>query len=179
MRTLALTVLLLAPAAAAAPDGEKAADFTLADVSGKSHTLSTHKDMKAIALIFMGVECPRSVAAEPRLDDLAKKYAGKVAFFAIDSNRNESAKQIADHCAQRDFKMTMLKDEGGKVATLYSVEVQPTAILLDSALTIRYRGLIDDHKTEEFVRNHYLRDAIDAVLEGKEVAKKSTDPADR
>ncbi|HLF94264.1 MAG TPA: redoxin domain-containing protein [Planctomycetota bacterium] len=174
MRLTTLLALLCFPAAAL--DDAKAPDFTLKDVSGKSHALSGLKDVKAVVLLFMGIECPRSVAAEPRLDDLAKKHAGKAAFLAIDSNWHESSKEIADHCARRDFRMTYLKDEGGKVAALYKVEIQPTAIVLDADLKVRYRGLIDDHKVEELVRNHYLRDALDALLAGKVIEKKSTEP---
>ena len=178
MRMLSLLALLAAwacPAVATSPDGDKGSDFTLKDVTGKTHTLSSFKDKKAVVLVFMGIECPRSVAAEPRLDDLARKNAEQVVFLAVDSNWNESVKEIADHCTLRDFKMTVLKDEGGKVATLYGVDVQPTALVLDAELKVRYRGLIDDHKTEELARNHYLRDAIDAVLAGKAVEKKSTE----
>ena len=136
MRKLTLIALLLAPAVAAA-DGEKAADFMLTDVAGKSHSLSALKDKKAVVLVFMGIECPRSVAAEPRLDDMARKHSEKVAFLAIDSNWNESVKEIAAHCVQRDFKVPFLKDEGGKVATLYKIDVQPTAVLLDADLKVR------------------------------------------
>jgi len=175
MRTLALVAVLLTPAAA--PAGEKAPDFTLSDVSGKSHTLSALKDRKAVVLLFMGIECPRSVAAEPRLGDMLKKYGEKgVEFFAIDSNWNESAKEIAEHCSQRSFPITYLKDQGGKVATLYKVETQPTAVLLDGALSIRYRGLIDDHKVEELAKKKYLRDAIEAVLAVKDPEPSSTEP---
>ncbi len=176
MRTLTLAILILAPAFAVA-DGEKAPDFTLDDVSGKSHALAALKDRKAIVLLFMGIECPRSVAAEPRLGDLMKKYGEKgVEFLAIDSNWNEAAKEIAEHCKQREFGMTYLMDKGGKVATLYKIEIQPTAILLDGGFAVRYRGLIDDHKVEELAKHKFLKDAIEAVLAGKDPEVKSTEP---
>ena len=175
MRTSALLALLLAPAWAVPPD-EKAPDFTLSDVAGVSHRLSDLKDRKAVVLVFMGIECPRSVAAEPRLGDMMKKYRDKgVEFLAIDSNWNESAKAIADHAAQRNFPLPYLKDEGGKVATLYGIDAQPTAVLLDGSFTLRYRGMIDDHKVEELAKKKYLRDAIDSVLAGKAPEVSTTD----
>jgi len=176
MRTLALFLALLPPAAAD-PDGDAGPDFTLNDVAGRSHALSALKGRKAVVLLFMGIECPRSVAAEPRLGDMMKKYGEKgVEFLAIDSNWNEAAKDIAEHCRQRSFEMAYLKDEGGKVASLYKVDIQPTVILLDGGFAVRYRGLIDDHKVEELAKHKYLKDAIEALLSEKEPEVRTTEP---
>ncbi len=170
MRKLALALALLIPA------GEKAPDFTLPDVQGKSHTLYALKDRKAVAILFLGIECPRSRAAEPRLCEMAKKYEPQgVTFLAVNSNRNESAAEIADHARQTAFTIPVLKDEKGKVAALYGVEVEPTAILLGADFTVRYRGAIDDHKLEEFVRKPWLRDAIESVLAGRAVETPATE----
>lgn len=174
MRAIAIS---LAVFLGAAQDAGTAPDFTLKDVDGKSHALAALKGRKAVVLVFTGIECPRGVAAEPRLSEMAKKYAEQgVAFLAINSNRNESAAEILDHVKKGGFALPVLKDEKGAVADLYKVDVQPAAFLLDSGLRIRYRGLIDDHKIEEFVRRPYLREALDALLDGKELAVRETEP---
>ncbi len=177
MRSIATFLCAGVLLAAAPPDGDRAPDFTLPDLEGKGVALASLKDRKAVVLLFTGIQCPRGRAAEPRLGDMAKKYGEKgVAFLAINSNRNESPAEIADHVKKSAFAIPVLKDEKGRVAALYKVEVQPTAVLLDATGAVRYRGLIDDHKNEEFVRTHHLRDALEAVLEGREVAVKSTEP---
>lgn len=156
---------------------ETAPDFTLKDVAGKDHALAALKDRKAVVLVFTGIECPRGRAAEPRLADLAKAYEGKgVAFLAINANRNESDAEVAEHLRRNGWPLPVLRDPDGKVAARYGVEVQPCAVLIDAAGKIRYRGLIDDHKVEEFVRTHYLRDALEAVLAGKEPSTSRTSP---
>jgi peroxiredoxin len=155
--------------------GEAAAPFTLKGVDGQERSLASLADRKAVVLVFTGIECPRGRAAEPRLADLARAYEAKgVAVLAINANRNESDAEVLEHLKKNGWPIPVLRDPGGKVAALYKVDVQPTAILLDAARTIRYRGLIDDHKVEEFVRTRYLRDALDAVLAGKEPATTST-----
>ena len=160
--------ILLALAAQQAPD------FALKDVEGRDWSLSAAKG-KAVVLLFTGIECPRGRAAEPRLADLAKTYGAQgVVFAAINANRNESVAEVAAHVKRSGWAIPELKDDG-KVAALYKVEVQPTAVLIDEARVVRYRGLIDDHKHEEFVRTRYLKDAIDAVLAGKEPAVKETE----
>lgn len=167
MRTLAL-VLVTAVSLSAAPDGDSAPDFTLADLSGKAFTLSSQKGRKAIALVFLGIECPRSTSAEARLGDLSKKFEAQgVVFYVINSNWSETVEAIAERVKRVGFPLPVLKDAENRVADLFKVDVQPTAVLLDGDLRIRYRGLIDDHKNEELVKHAYLRDAIEAVVAGK------------
>ncbi|HYE99266.1 MAG TPA: redoxin domain-containing protein, partial [Planctomycetota bacterium] len=151
-----------------------AQDFTLKDTAGREHSLAALKDKAAVVLLFTGIECPRGRAAEPRLADLAKAYAEKgVAFLAINANRNESDAEVAEHLKKIAWPIPVLRDPGGKTAAAYGVDVQPCAVLISGG-RVRYRGLIDDHKIEEFVRTRYLRDALDAVLAGKEPAVKET-----
>jgi len=165
---------LLAPGS---QDGAPAPDFTLRDVDGRTHSLAALKGRKAVVLVFTGIECPRGVAAEPRLSEMARAYAERgAAFLAINSNRNESVAEIAEHVRKGGFGLPVIKDADGAVAGLYRAEVQPLAIVLDAELRIRYRGLIDDHKLEEFVRRHYLREAVEAVLAGKDPESRETEP---
>lgn len=167
MRSLAL-LALAALSLAARPEDETAPDFTLADLSGKTVTLSSLKGRKAVVLVFAGIECPRSTAAEPRLGDLARKYGEQgVAFYVVNSNWSESVEAIADRVKRVGFAIPVLKDPQNRVADLFKVEIQPTAVVLDGDLKVRYRGLIDDHKTEELVKRAYLREALDAILAGK------------
>jgi peroxiredoxin len=170
MQLLALLALALAA-------DDPAPDFTLKDVEGRTHTLSALKDRKAVVLLFTGIQCPRSVAAEPRLAEMARAYGEKgIAFLAVNSNWHESVEAVAAHAKSAKFPIPILKDEKNRVADLYKIEVQPTAVVLDAERRVRYRGLIDDHKNEEFVRNPYLRKALDALLEGRPVEVGSTEP---
>jgi peroxiredoxin len=178
---LALAVLSLAARPALSgvegPDDDTAPDFTLPDLAGKPVTLSSLKGKKAVVLVFAGIECPRSTASEPRLGDLAAKYGPKgVAFYVINSNWSESVEAIAERVKRVSFPIPVLKDDKHQVAGAFKVEIQPTAVVLDGDLKIRYRGLIDDHKTEELVRHPYVRLAIDALLEGKAPETTETKP---
>src|SRR6185503_12772121 len=103
MRSLAL-LTLVALTAAARPDDEAAPDFTLPELSGKTLTLSSLKGKKAIVLVFAGIECPRSMAAEPRLADLAKAFGEKgVAFYVINSNWSETVEAISERVKRVSF----------------------------------------------------------------------------
>jgi peroxiredoxin len=176
MRSLAL-LALLALTPAARPEDEPGPDFMLPELSGKTLTLSSLKGRKAVVLVFAGIECPRSTATEPRLGDLAKKYGGQdVVFYVVNSNWSESVEAIEERVKRVGFPIPVLKDGQNRVADLYKVDTQPTAVVLDGELKIRYRGLIDDHKSEELVKHHYLRDALEALIAGKVPETPETKP---
>src|SRR5256885_260703 len=70
---------LVVPAAAAddvaAPSvGRSLANFTLQDFRGKSWSLDDFRDKKAVAIAFVGVECPLVQHYASRLQELAGKY---------------------------------------------------------------------------------------------------------
>ena len=175
MRSLALFALA-ALSLAASPDDEAAPDFTLPELSGKTVTLSAIQGKKAIVLVFAGIECPRSTASEPRLGDLAKTFEKDVAFYVVNSNWSETVEGISERVKRVAFPIPVLKDNRNKVADLYKIEIQPTAVVIDAALKVRYQGLIDDHKTEELVRKPYLKLAIEAVVAGKAPETSRTQP---
>src|SRR5688500_2256839 len=64
-----------------------APDFTLPAVDGKTYSLSSFKDAKALVVIFMCNHCPYVIAVQKRISDLAKTYSSRgVAFIGINSN---------------------------------------------------------------------------------------------
>ena len=53
----------------------------------------------------------------------------------------------------------------------------PTAFLVDKKGVIRYKGLIDDSpKDPTSVRKNYLKDAVAALIAGKEISITETEP---
>ena len=130
MRTLAL-LALGALSLAAFPDEDAAPDFTLPELSGKTVTLSTIPGKKAVVLVFAGIECPRSTASEPRLGDLAKTFEKDVAFYVINSNWSETVESISERVKRVAFPIPVLKDNANKVANLYKIDIQPTAVVID------------------------------------------------
>ncbi len=49
--------------------------------------------------------------------------------------------------------------------------------IFDAAKTLRYHGAPDDnYEDEHAVKHHYAREALDAILAGKELARSETRP---
>jgi len=61
-----------------------------------------------------------------------------------------------------------LFDASQQTARDYGATCTPHAFLLDGHRKIVYAGAIDDDMNADSVKHHSLRDAIDAVLAGKE-----------
>lgn len=169
--------LLFASLVAGRDGGERVDNFTLADAEGRRHSLYDHKDAKAVVLVFLGTECPVSNRYPARLAQLQRDYAPRgVVFLGVNSNAHESAEAVAKHSREMGLRMPVLLDPDQTVADRLRVKTVPCAVVVDASWEVRYRGRIDDHKTEELVKSRYLRDALDSVLAGKAVAVSSTEP---
>src|SRR5438046_9005695 len=102
---------------AAANPGKKVADFVLKDSTRHDVSLSNFKDKKAIVVVFVGTECPINNQYMVRLGELHKTYAEQgVQFLAINSNRQDTLEQVAEHARQHAIPFPVLKDEGNGVA---------------------------------------------------------------
>lgn len=147
-------------------------DFNLPDGSGKEHSLSSLKGKNGSVLIFVAVQCPVSNAYNERMEKLAQDYKARgINVIGINSNVAESADAVKTHAATNKLTFPILKDLGNKVADRLGATVTPEAYLLDSSNKLAYRGRIDNARNAAQVTASELRDAIDATLAGKPVAK--------
>jgi peroxiredoxin len=149
--------------------------FTLKGVDGKEYDLAGMKGKKAIVVMFISTRCPYSNAYNERMVQLFGDYNKKdVVFLGINANHTEATEEIREHAVKNEFAFPVLKDEGNVVADAYGAQFTPEIFLLDGKLNLRYHGRIDNsHKIKE-VETHDLRDVLDTLLAGKEIAKKET-----
>jgi peroxiredoxin len=89
-------------------------------------------------------------------------------FIGINANNIEPASEVAEHAQKKGFIFPVLKDEGNRVADLYDAKVTPEVFVLDSNFVLRYHGRIDDSQNPQRVSQRDLKNALDAILEGKQ-----------
>ncbi|CAN5893299.1 redoxin domain-containing protein [soil metagenome] len=136
----------------------------------------------ATVLVFTGVDCPLGDLSMPRLNRLTETYRSQgVAFLGINSNLRDSAEDVAEHAERFEAAFPIFKDRGTEAADLLDVRRTCEVLVLDAAGRLRYRGAIDDqylldspHRAAP--RANYLADALEAVLNGREVAEALTTP---
>ena len=76
---------------------------------------------------------------------------------------------------EKQYPFPYLIDETQEIARTYGATRTPHVYLLDQDRVVRYIGAIDDnHEEPEAVKEKYLENAINALLEGKEITVKET-----
>jgi peroxiredoxin len=154
---------------------EKVPNFTLKDYTGKEYSLYNYLGRKGIVVMFIATQCPVSNAYNTRMVDLYNLYTPKgIVFLAINSNKQESIAEIAEHSTKHGFQFPVLKDWKNVIADKFDAQVTPETYLIDSTGVLRYHGRIDDERVLSKVTRHDLRDALDAYLEGKPILRRDT-----
>lgn len=148
-------------------------DFTLKDADGASHTLyKLSEDKPATVVLFLATQCPIATDYAERIVALAKTYGEKkVQFIGINSNKQEKVEEISEYNEEHGFEFPVLKDPENKIADYFGARRTPEAFLLDGKRVLRYVGAIDNSSKEP--TRHYLQDALDLVISGKDVPKAS------
>ncbi len=147
-------------------------DFKLTDYAGKTHQLSDYAG-KVVVIDFLSKDCPWSRGAAPAIAELAKSYEGQeVVFIGINSNEGVTADAMSKYAKDGSIPYPIAIDPQNKYADTVGATRTPEIYVIDRAGKLAYHGAYDDRKSPEQVGDeNYTKDAIDAVLAGKPVAK--------
>ena len=175
-RSLSIIIVLMLSAKTWSLDiGSRVENFRLLDHQGQSHELYHYKDKKAVVFLVQGNGCPIVRNAMPRYNELAKTYQEQgVEFFLINSNLQDNRNSIHDEAIQFGYDIPILIDETQIIGeSLNLVRTAEVFILDPKTWKVLYHGALDDRLTYENQKaeasNHYLQDAIDSVLGGKQI----------
>jgi peroxiredoxin len=151
--------------------GDKAPSWSgIVGVDDKQHSLSDYKDAKAIVLVFTCNHCPVAKAYEDRLIQLQNDYKGKgVQLIAVNVNNIEADRldKMKVRAEEKGFTFPYLYDSSQKMGVDYGATVTPHVFILDQDRNVAYIGSVDDSQKPEKVTQHYVRDALDALLKGE------------
>jgi peroxiredoxin len=160
------------PAAKGLKVGDPAPEWKELDgIDDKKHSLKDLAKAKAVIVVFTCNHCPVAVAYEERLVALEKEYKDKgVELVAINVNNIESDKLPAmkERAEEKGFGFEYLYDPSQAIGRAFGATVTPHAFVLDGKHKVVYMGAIDDSQNPNEVQKHFVRDAVDAVLAGRE-----------
>lgn len=171
--------------------GAAAPDFMLPATDGKSYSLSSFRNARVLVVVFTCNHCPTAQAYEDRLIRLTKDYSDKgVAVVAIMPNdptsirldelgytdMGDTFEEMKRRAAEKKFNFPYLYDgENEAVSRKYGPIATPHVFIFDKDRKLRYSGRVDDvEKPTKTPNTQDARNAIDAVLGGKDVAVKTT-----
>ncbi len=152
---------------------------SLTDSAGKDHTFKQYRGRIVV------LECWSTTSAKSpqamRLSKIAQDYAGKnVTVLALDPVPGEStdAKGVQDILKKSGTAFPVLLDEAGILAERLGASALDQVFVLDGKGIVRYTGAIDDDPKGEKADKAevFLTAALNALVEGKEVASPTTAP---
>ena len=157
--------------------GDVAPEFKLKNVDGNFVSFSDFPDAKGFMVIFTCNHCPFSIAYEDRIIALDNKFKSK-GYPVIAINPNDPAivpadgfKEMKARADEKSFPFPYLFDEGQKIYPLYGATRTPHVFLVSKKgkeNIVAYIGAIDDNSQDEAaVKNAYLENAINALIENK------------
>jgi len=144
------------------------------DLSGeepRAVEFDSHKREHATVYVFMSRSCPWCNLYKARLATMSKEYAKKgVEFVTVYPTRATPVEQKVAHFKETGFGGLFLNDVDARVAAQLKITKTPEVMVVKKDGEIVFRGGIDDSPQDvEGIERAYLKDAIDAVLAGKEV----------
>lgn len=112
-----------------APSGEKAKDFKLEDLSGKTVSLDSFKG-HTVLMVFFTTWCPSCQDEVPQIEQIYEKYRSRD-FEVLGVNIREEAKSVQLFAKENKLTFTVLLDKNGSVAKAYKVRNIPKIFILD------------------------------------------------
>jgi hypothetical protein len=162
----------------AVPIGVRVDNLTFKDIRYVNRSLTDFPKAKAFALVFVDAGCPLAQRYLPAVQQIDTGYRDKgVVVVAINSG-SDSITATAAMAVRHNCSFPFVKDFDAACARVLGVTFTPEVAVLDATRTLRYRGRIDDQYRPTGSRpaptTHELRDALDAVLSGKDVTIATT-----
>jgi hypothetical protein len=130
----------------------------------------------ALALVFTSTECPIAGYYAPTLEALGPEFgADRLTLVGVCVDPDVTRARLAEYAQEYGLGFPLVLDPRGELARGHGVGVTPEAVVVDDAGRVRYQGRIDDQYLGRRQKNaapatHELRDAIAAVLDGREPA---------
>jgi peroxiredoxin len=174
------------PAEPMAAIDQKAPDFSLAGIDGKTYKLSDFKG-KYVVLEWNNLDCPfvKKHYGSGNMQALQKKYTDKgVVWLTICSSAQ--GKQgyyepaaLQEMTKERKLASTAyLRDPDGAVGRAYGAKTTPNMFVINPDGVLIYAGAIDDKPSTDPNdipgANNYVAACLDASMAGKAVGTKST-----
>ncbi len=121
----------------AAQTAKRAPDFTLPDAAtGRLLHLTDAAKAKPLVLDFWATWCGPCREELPHVEGLSQKYAGRIAFYGV--NSSDVPASIGQFSKQNGLTFPMLSDAHHNVAFSYGADAIPLLVVVDTRGRVRY-----------------------------------------
>ncbi|NQU85093.1 MAG: redoxin domain-containing protein [Mariniphaga sp.] len=190
MFTTTLTFAQEVPDPETLKPGSKAPDFNLPGIDGKNYSLQSFSDAKILVFIFGATHCPTAQAYEDRIIKIQNDFKEKGlqvvmispnAPYSVCLEENgytdlgDTFEEMKIRAKDKGYNFPFLYDgDTEEMSIKYGPVATPHTFIFDQDRILRYVGRIDDSEKIGTEKIHDARNAIEAILAGKEVEVKQT-----
>lgn len=131
-------------------------------------------------LVFTSTECPIANSYAPRLLELAARWRGSdVEIVLVHVEPDANAVDLRRHATDYALPFPIVHDREQRLCAPFGIEVTPQCVVLVRD-GLAYLGRIDDRwrgrgQDSQTASTHDLRDAVDALLQGRPPAVARTE----
>jgi len=132
-------------------------------------------------ILFMAVDCPITQKYMGKIKELANTYQGQievVGYFPAGLSKKQANEFRREYQVSEIIRF--VDDKKHTMTNKYGATITPEVVLLDKNQNVIYQGAIDNwffelgrYRLE--ITEHYLIDAIDAAMHGKQPALSKTE----
>jgi peroxiredoxin len=172
------------------PLGAKAPDFKLKGVDEKMYSLQSFSKAEVLVIIFSAPHCPTAQAYEERINAIQTDFGPRgVQVVKIMPNHpmavcleelgysdlGDTFEEMKIRAAHMKYNFPFLYDgDDQAVAMAFGPVTTPHVFIFDKSRLLRYQGRIDDKEKPGTATQHDTRNAIEAILTGRDVPVKET-----
>jgi peroxiredoxin len=162
--------------------GETAPDFEgVPATDGRRYALPDFADDDILVFIFDSNRCPTAKAYVPRMIAFQNDYKARgVRLIAVNSTDpylypEESLEAMIARATESSFNFPYLKDADQSMARRFGATCTFDVFVLDRERRLRYHGRFDDSRNPARVTTSDLRNAVDDLLDRRQVRVPETD----
>lgn len=157
----------------AADIGDAAFDWQyLPGTDGQLHSLKDYKDSKLVVVAFLCNKCPCVKGYESRFKRLSEQFGTQgVKFVAINCSHGpvENMDVMKQRASSGKYNFDYLRDSSQRSGRGFRATTTPQVFILNQNRRVVYTGAFDNNRTESSVTQHYVVDAVKALLNGQPV----------
>lgn len=157
--------------------GSSVADeVNLEDIDGKKVTFLKDNSANVSVFVFTTIDCPIANSLSPAIKRIYKEFEGAVEFVLVYVDKDLTEEKVKVHA--RDYGLSEIDhiviDKQHKIIDLSKADITPQGAIFGKDHQLKYIGAINnlfsdygDKKAK--ATQHYLRDNLKSILEGKEM----------
>ncbi len=158
---------------------EQLYDIELSSMDGMDFPLKQLENDSATVIIFLSPECPIAQKYTRTLNQFQAEFKSyNFSFYGIFNGDLGNKSSALNFTKKYKINFTLLKDEKNSLKEMLGATISPEVFVIQNKKIV-YKGMIDNWffalgKKRQIITEHFLKDALKAIVSGEEIKVKKT-----